>query len=136
MVAIKEGRYLIKKGVYTIEPRQVKEETITNKSTTSSVPKKPEELVKSGEKPARESSRSQADSSAPDTPPNSPPKITRLSQEFRSPENSGPMFRSSLSPINANHLLTPPNLTPPVTRRPYFKKIVKSGKKLNFRVEQ
>ena len=140
MVAIKEGRYLVKKGVYTIEPRQVKEETMTNKSTASGVPKKPEELVKlvkSEEKPVMESSSSQADSSAPDTPPNSPPKISsRSSQEFSSPENSGPIFRSTLSPINSNHLLTPPNLTPPVTRRPYFKKIVKSGKKLNFRVEQ
>ena len=155
VVAIKEGRYLAKEGVYRVEPRQVNDERLewTNKS-----PKKPGELVKSrfGEKPVVGSSI-QSNSSAPDTPPDSPPKMTdtppkmtdtppkmtdtppkigQTSQEFSSPKNSSPLFRSTLSPINSNHLFTPPNLTPPVASRPYFKKIVKSGKKLNFKVEQ
>ena len=135
MVAIKEGRYLEKEGVYKIEARQMKDETIeqTNKNMASFVPKKPGDLVRlrSEEKPMVESS-SQSKISAPDTPPNSPPKMRQPSQEFGSPEN----FRSSLSPISSNHLLTPPNLTPPVTGRPYFKKMEKNGKKLNFTVEQ
>ena len=125
LVAIKEGRYLAKEGVYTIQPRQMKDERPewTNKS-----PKRPGELVKSrcGEMPVVESS------TAPDTPPDSPPKMTDTppkSQEFSSPKK---LFRSTLSPINPN----PPNLTPPVSTRPYFKKIAKSGKKLNFKVEQ
>ena len=141
VVAIKEGRYLSKEGVYRVEPRQVNDERLewTNKS-----PKKPGELVKSrfGEKPVVGSSI-QSNSSAPDTPPDSPPKMTdtppkigQMSQEFSSPKNASPLFRSTLSPINSNHLFTPPNLTPPVASRPYFKKIVKSGKKLNFKVEQ
>ena len=134
LVAIKEGRYIAKEGVYKIEPRQMKDETIeqTNKSS-----KKPQELAKLGieEKSVLENS-SQSKRSAPDTPPNSPPKMRQPGQEFGSPENLRPIFRSTLSPISSNHLLTPPNLTPPVTSRPYFKKIEKSGKKLNFRVEQ
>ena len=138
LVAIKEGRYLARDGVYTIQPRETKDERPewTNKS-----PSKNGESVKSrcGEKPDV-GSNIQSNSSAPHTPPDSPPKMTdtppkigQTSKELSSPKN---FVRNTLSPINSNHLFTPPNLTPPVASRPYFKKIVKNGKKLNFKVEQ
>ena len=132
LAAIKEGRYVAKQGVYNIEQRTLKDDPVgqTNKSA-----KKPEERLKIGseEKPAMKS-ENHPGIPAPETPPKSPPKTN---QSISQSENSSPFIRSALSPMNSKRqLLTPPNLTPPVTRRPYFQKVGKTGKKLSFKVEQ
>ena len=155
LLALKEGRYLAKEGVFSIQKKPMQEESRQKKIANNLEERiflKPRSDEKVSVEPGRpkisdlnhppssprktkSSSPSKIKSSSrPKMKPSSPPTIRPESsyQNPKTPESNSPVSKMVLSPVSQNQ----PNLTPPVNRRPYFKTRAKGGKKLNFTVEQ
>ena len=163
LLALKEGRYLAKEGVFSIQKKPMQEksrqENIANnleerlflkprsEEKVSVEPGRPKisELNHPTSSPLKIKSSSPSkikSSSPPKMKPSSPPKKKPSSPPTIRPGSSyqNPKTPESNSPVS-KMVLSPvsqnqPNLTPPVNRRPYFKTRAKGGKKLNFTVEQ
>ena len=155
LLALKEGRYLAKEGVFSIQKKPMQEESRQKKiannleeriflkprsdEKVSVEPGRPKisDLNHPPSSPRKTKSSSPSEiksSSPPKMKPSSPPTIRPGSsyQNPKTPESNSPVSKMVLSPVSQNQ----PNLTPPVNRRPYFKTRAKGGKKLNFTVEQ
>ena len=147
LLALKEGRYLAKEGVFSIQKKPMQEESRQKKIANNLEERiflKPRSDEKVSVEPGRpkisdlnhppSSPRKTKSSSPSKIKSSSPPTIRPGSsyQNQKTPESNSPVSKMVLSPVSQNQ----PNLTPPVNRRPYFKTRAKGGKKLNFTVEQ
>ena len=163
LLALKEGRYLAKEGVFSIQKKPVQEESRQEKIANNleerlflkprseekvsvegtgrpkipelnHLPSSPLKIKPSSPSKIKSSSPSKIKSSSPQKmKPSSPPTI-RPGSSYQNPKT--PESNSPVSKILSPVSQNQPNLTPPVNRRPYFKTRAKGGKKLNFTVEQ
>ena len=163
LLALKEGRYLAKEGVFSIQKKPMQEESRQKKIANNLEERiflKPRSDEKVSVEPGRPkiselnhptSSPLKIKSSSPSNIKSSSPSKIKSSSPPKMKPSSPPTIRpgssyqnqktpESNSPVS-KMVLSPvsqnqPNLTPPVNRRPYFKTRAKGGKKLNFTVEQ